>query len=452
MIKRPFFSLGRPKLKYPVVEELDREPVKEIALPGRLTLLLKRPPAGIPDASLFPSPLSSPQVVLKRPSAEGAGLDVRPGDGIRTGQRLRLAGEAGYLTSTATGTVTNISGYFGYLGQKFTSISVDAAETDQWEDRSTGEGEAHSFEDAIRSLGSLPPGDPSFSCLMAPRFSPDTIIINGLDRDLLITTNQRVVKTDADLLAEGVARLKERAGSSRIIIIVPAGLIAQAEKTGAEVAVVGPYYPSALPHMVMKDVLGRIVPAGGRWEDLGVAFINAERVAALAIALSNGHLPVTRMLTVIDKDYSTVNVKARIGTPVKDILDTLNIEIVRGDRLVLGGPMTGIAAHSEDVPVLSDTDAIMVQAEDQIIPTSDCHCVNCGECVRACPASIPVNMLVRLLENGLYQDAATEYDLHSCIECGLCSYVCIARIPIFQYIMLGKSQLASMGKQEDAHA
>ena len=82
----------------------------------------------------------------------------------------------------------------------------------------------------------------------------------------------------------------------------------------------------------------------------------------------------------------------------------------------------------------------MIQDHSQIIWSSDTHCVNCGECVRACPVQIPVNMLVRLLENGLYEEAAREYDLLSCIECGLCSYVCIGKIPVFHHIMLGKQE------------
>jgi electron transport complex protein RnfC len=57
---------------------------------------------------------------------------------------------------------------------------------------------------------------------------------------------------------------------------------------------------------------------------------------------------------------------------------------------------------------------------------------------------VPVNLLIRYLEAGLYQEAADSYDLFSCIECGLCSYVCTAKIPIFQYIRLGKHELMKM--------
>jgi electron transport complex protein RnfC len=93
----------------------------------------------------------------------------------------------------------------------------------------------------------------------------------------------------------------------------------------------------------------------------------------------------------------------------------------------------------------------MIQDKDQILLNPDTPCINCGECVRACPAKIPVNMLVRLLENGLYEDAVDEYDLLSCIECGLCAYVCTAQIPILHYIMLGKFEFDRIKSAEEAN-
>ena len=114
--------------------------------------------------------------------------------------------------------------------------------------------------------------------------------------------------------------------------------------------------------------------------------------------------------------------------------------------------MAGRALFSEEAPVLADTEAILVQDKAQIVPSSDSHCVNCGECVRACPARIPVNMLIRFLENGMWQDAANQYDLLSCVECGLCSYVCSARIPLFQYIMLGKHEFTRTKLAEGSRA
>ena len=117
-----------------------------------------------------------------------------------------------------------------------------------------------------------------------------------------------------------------------------------------------------------------------------------------------------------------------------------------------GGPMTGSAVYALEHPVQPDTDSIIVVDRDKAAYVSDYPCINCGDCIRTCPAKIQVNMLVRFLEANQYEEAADNYDLHSCIECGLCSYVCVSRIPIFQYIKLAKYELERAKTSEVANA
>jgi electron transport complex protein RnfC len=168
-------------------------------------------------------------------------------------------------------------------------------------------------------------------------------------------------------------------------------------------------------------------------------------------AFAEGKIPTTKLITFIGPDGTQSILAATLGTPIGDIFRAMRVEVADGDRIVIGGPMTGSAVYSEDFPVLPDTESIMIQKQDNIALASDYPCINCGECVRICPASIAVNMLVRFLEAGQYEDAATLYDLYSCVECGLCSFVCVSRIPIFQYIKLAKYELERTHSAEAAN-
>jgi electron transport complex protein RnfC len=428
MIKKPFFGFGKPKLKCSVIGSKEKESLTEIPLPSRASLFVNGSFESLDD------------------------LAIRLGDRVRTGQKLRVGLRSQeHFISPVTGTVKAIAPLGGNPGEASANIIIDVAAKDQWDDEFTRSGKTASLQNAMRFFHSLP-GQPDFGTLLSFQPPLRTFVVNGLDEDLLITTHQLAAQMGKEEFQKGLDVFKKISGAERIILLVPSGLTSQAQSSGVEVEVMDPVYPETLPKLVMKRVLGRVVPAGQRCEDMGVGFVNAEGVMALGSAYTSGRLPVDKILTVIKKDGTPVHARARIGTPVRDVLNALEVGVGHGDRVVLGGPMRGRAIFSDDAPVLYDTDGIMVQDQNDIVKNSDTHCVNCGECVRACPAKIPVNMLIRFLENGLWEEAAKRYDLFSCVECGLCSYVCIARIPLFQYIMLGKYEFSRMKSAEESHA
>jgi electron transport complex protein RnfC len=203
---------------------------------------------------------------------------------------------------------------------------------------------------------------------------------------------------------------------------------------------------------MMQSLLDQVVPAGQNCEDLGVCFLSAEAMASLGKAFDKGRIPVAKTLTLVDKNGAKSLVSTIIGTPISDILNTYGITLHEKDRLIVGGPMTGSSVYSADYPVQADTDAIIVQNSENLDLVSDYPCINCGDCVRICPANIPINMLVRFLEVGQYEEAADQYDLYSCIDCGLCSYVCVSKMPVFHYIKLAKYELGRMHAAEAMNA
>ncbi len=425
MLKKSFLGLSNLRIEYELLPV--KVPVPEKVVASK-TVTLFHPINGNPN----PTPA------------------YRIGDRVKTGQKLALlADEPAYVIASVTGTISSISPYAGDFGKMYRAITINIDDSEELEN--PFDNQAASLEKAIDHLSFLP-GNPPFATLAEPATKIHTIVIAGVDTDLLISTNQYIVNSALDDLKKGIGILKDISGVDRIILVTAGESMQGYRHIGAEVKSLDTGYPSALPQMIMKNVLGEVVPAGQNCVDLGVCFISAEAVASIGKAYVAGRIPVHKILTLVTKDGTQRLIKTTIGTPIRDILDTYDVSINEEDRILFGGPMRGSTVYSLDHPVLPDTDGIVILDRADAAYASDYPCINCGDCVRACPAQIQVHMLVRFLEAGQYEEAADNYDLFSCIECGLCSFVCVSRIPIFQYIKLAEYELERAKTAEATNA
>jgi len=427
MFKRSFFA-KKPRFEYESLGNLPMEP-ERIPIPERVTLLVKSTSGG-----------------------EGA-LSLKKGDRVKTGQKLNLCpGCEDYAISSVTGTIASISPYIGDFGQSYTAVTIDAEPEDEFDDTFAtllGDG-VEAAKDYLAGV----PGASSLDQFSDPEKHIDTVVICGVEKDLFMTTNQYVMKTRIGFMEKGISALKKMSGAHKAVIALPEELINDAGRiggaSGVELRPIDTSYPSSLPKMMMKDVVGKPVAAGQSCEDMGICFVSAEAVASIGQAVMEERIPVTKVFTFINKDLSRTLVEARVGTPLADIFNAFDVSLFDKDRIISGGPMTGAAVYSVDYPICTGTDAVMVQDGEDVPMVSDTACINCGECVRICPAKVPVNMLIRFLEVREYEDAAELYDLDSCVECGLCSFVCVSKIPIFQYIKLAKYELGRIRSEEEA--
>jgi len=426
MLRKLFFGPSVPRIEYEVL------PVKML------------------EPDLIPP---SNQVVLFHPKTDKLNVPAlfRPGDDVQTGQKIALfADDPAYVIASETGRISSISPFTGDYGKSYLAITINIEEKEVTDNQFESVVQNPTLQ-GIQDYLAFAPGKPPLHVFSDPDKKIDTIVITGTDSDLLVGTNQYIIKTRLNALKSGIQILKSVTGIENIILTVTYESMQTYGHLGVNVKAVDTAYPSALPPMVMKDVLGKIVPAGQSCEDLGVCFFSAEAVAAIGIAFDSGRIPLTKTITLIRKDGSQKLIEAKIGTPIQAIFDKYAMTVNEKDRIIFGGPMQGLAVYSLEHPVQPDTDAIMVVDHSQAANASDYPCVNCGDCVRTCPAKIQVNLLVRFLEAGQYEEAADNHDLYSCVECGLCSFVCVSMIPISQYIKLAKYELERAQTAEAAN-
>jgi len=139
------------------------------------------------------------------------------------------------------------------------------------------------------------------------------------------------------------------------------------------------------------------------------------------------------------------NFEVPIGTAVGELLDFCGGVTERAAKVVLGGPMMGIAVADLTTPITKTSNAITVLTGRQIGQAKFQHretpCIRCGRCIEACPERLNPTRIAHAVKIHAW-DAAQANAITACIECGCCSYVCPAKIELTGYIRTGKIFLA----------
>ena len=287
----------------------------------------------------------------------------------------------------------------------------------------------------------------------------DALIINGVECEPYLTVDHRLMVEQTQEMLEGVRIIRQIVGVTRIYIGIEENkpdaiqLMRQATAdasrwNGAAVTVVPlrVKYPQGAEKQLIKAVTGKEAPSGGLPFDVGVVVQNAGTAFAIYEAVVKEKPLIERFVTVTgNRIASPKNLAVRIGTPFSRVIEYAGGIAASGAslKIIMGGPMMGMAQYSQDVPVIKGTSGILA-LEDRG-PKKDRPCVKCGMCVDVCPMGLTPNRFATLAERDDFA-ACDAHHVRDCIECGACAYICPSNRPIVHFVKYAKLNLIQSKK------
>lgn len=274
----------------------------------------------------------------------------------------------------------------------------------------------------------------------------DTLIINGAECEPYLTADYRLMVEKTEEILKGIKLVAKCLNVKNIYIAIEDNkpeAIKQFTVNSSQftVKVLKSEYPQGGEKQLIKNILGKEVPRGKLPFDAGVVAQNVATVFAVYEAACLNKPLYERLLTVTGSCLTgPKNLLARIGTPIKDLLNYCGV-VEEPRKVIIGGPMMGIAQYTLDVPVIKSSSGILLLNEKEARVLEEDFCIRCGACVRECPVGL-MPCLINLASEKEMWEEAKKYGVADCIECGLCNYVCPANRRLVQSIKRAKLETA----------
>ncbi|MEW5767757.1 MAG: electron transport complex subunit RsxC [bacterium] len=401
-----------------------------------------------------------PQVVLPLSQHLGVPCEskVAKGDVVKVGQ---VIGESPAFVSASihasiAGKVTNVGPMPNPVLGQAPAVTIESDETDTWvelgPERDWKKLSSEEILGSIRSSGLVGLGGAAFPThvkLSPPKDKPIKVcILNGAECEPYLTADYRLMVEETDKIITGLAIMMKVLGAEEGYIGVEDDkpeaitLLKKAvAKMNIEVVTLEAKYPQGAEKQLIAAIVGREVPSGGLPMDVGCVVQNVGTAAAITQAVTTRRPLIDRIVTVTGPGIaSPQNIRVRSGSSFSFVIDQCGGLKGEPGKVIMGGPMMGIAQASLDVPVIKGTSGILVFPRAEIPPDQPGPCISCGRCLRACPMSLMPSIIGILAENERFEEAK-RYNLLDCVECGCCAYVCPARRPMVHLFKYAKAAL-----------
>lgn len=384
--------------------------------------------------------------------------------GQEVGRGQKIAEPDGFMSiplfAPATGVITDIGEHMNADGFMVPSITIKPYPGSEQIVRhkhaiDLASADTAELIEAIQNIGVVGLGGAAFTAhakySVPEGKSIETLIVNGCECEPYLTADYRVMLECPDDIIRGIQIVLKVTGAKNAIIATEnnkrdaAEVLRQAaaDDDRISIEILQTKYPQGAEKLLSRAVLGKDIPSGGLPIDIGLVISNVSTIAEIGNLLPMGCGIIERVITIsgggVDRPG---NYRTPIGTPLDYVLQKAGMN-EQARQVIFGGPMMGKSVSYLGTPTTKGVTSIIVLSERELTHATIQPCIQCGECVNACPMHLNPSRLGRLARKSRFEEMADDYNLFDCFECGSCAFVCPAHIPLVQMFRIAKKVVRS---------
>lgn len=259
---------------------------------------------------------------------------------------------------------------------------------------------------ALRKMGLYPP---------APPAPGEPIIISGFDPEPSVRLCPSLWEDQRSTLEAGLRLLNILFPGKPLLAALPKGQRPLGSRDSAPVFL-SLSYPLTLPVFLKKRLLKSYDP-------LARGMVSSVKLFLLGSAFRSGKSPSAFPIYI-------QNLAAQVppGLSPAKLLALANLTVREGDGVILGSLERGITTGRLSIGLSPRIEGIFLSRQSRIKPRGECSF--CGRCRKACPQSLPADILGPLPERRWREVLRNLPDLYDCPACGLCALSCPENIPL----------------------
>lgn len=301
----------------------------------------------------------------------------------------------------------------------------------------------------VKEMGVVGAGGGGFPTHLKISRPCEVVIANGAECEPLLANDKFVMEEETAQVVDGLRWAMLATGAKRgIVALKGRGSPAEqaiseaiAGQNGLSTFVLGDYYPAGDEFLLVREVLGKVVPEGGIPPAVGAVVLNVETLRNISRAMQKQPV-IDRTLTCQGEVHKPSVLRVRVGTPFQEVFDACGGVRIPDYVILVGGPMMGTIVTDPLLPVTKTTTSLFVLPREHplvrkrtlplpfIVKQSKTACCQCTYCTELCPRyllghELYPHKIMRQINLGLDIPPEIIEGAFLCSECGMCEvYAC----------------------------